>query len=114
LLLLLLQDLEFHGHEVVGKGIQNQDGFAVDDRKVIPRLSKGEIIGKTSHQIFAKTTPILVDGMCGGPVCIPSSKVGAVTKAVVCGLVEGIVPANHPSEIVRNSAVFVENGDIRK
>jgi hypothetical protein len=32
----------------------------------------------------------------------------------VCGLVEGIVPANHPSEIVRNSAVFVENGDIRK
>lgn len=98
---------------MVGKGIQNRDDFSVDDRKVIPRLSKGGVIGKTSHQIFAKTNPVLVDGMCGGPVCIPRP-LGDINRAVVCGLVEGIVPVNHPSELVRSSAVFVENGDIRK
>ncbi len=76
-------------------------------------LSHGSILGKTAHQIFAKTNPVLVDGMCGGPVCLSKSLEESSNK-IVCGLIEGIVPPDHPSQLVRNAAVFVENGEIRK
>lgn len=111
---LCAQEIEFHGHEVTGQGIRNRDPLESDDRVVLPRVARGHILGKTAHQIFARTQPTLVDGMCGGPVCRTAHLTDDATSDIVCGLVEGIVPATHPSEIVRNAAVFVESGDIRR
>lgn len=106
------ESLYFHGHEVKTANT-NKGGVEVDDRKVVPRYSIGNVMGRTDHQIFCKTDPVLVDGMCGGPVCL-EPVVGQVEKDVVCGMVEGIVPPNHTSELLRNAAVFVESGEIRK
>jgi hypothetical protein len=55
--------LLFHGHEVTN-GTDN----GADDRRSMPRTVQGTVIGRSKQQIFSKTTPTLVDGMCGGPV----------------------------------------------
>lgn len=62
--------------------------------------------------------------MCGGPVIFPyvmgftapghfQGDKDVDTSAVVCGMVEGIVPADHPDESLAGAAVFVESQDIR-
>jgi hypothetical protein len=92
---------------VAGQGIHNQDDQMSDSQPVVPRVTKGLVVGKTAHQIFAKTDTVLVDGMCGGCVCTAAS-------AEVCGVLEGIVHTSHAVELIRNAAVFVESGDIRR
>lgn len=102
-----------------------------DDRKLFPSMATGNMAMRTPYQIFCATSPVLVDGMCGGPVCTVSSlnhltsgqgqvKPSQSTNSndrpdyrVVRGMVEGIVPAAHPIENIRNTAVFVEAGEIR-
>jgi hypothetical protein len=91
-------------------------------------MATGQMAMRTPYQIFCETTPVLVDGMCGGPVCNVSSlnNVSGQAQAgqssvrtdrsdyrVVRGMVEGIVPAAHPTENIRNTAVFIEAGEIR-
>lgn len=66
-----------------------------------------------------------MDGMCGGPVCdelltdYPSKVAGLENNAFISskfvrGMVEGIVPRDFPSIDLRDAAVFVESGEIRR
>lgn len=62
--------------------------------------------------------------MCGGPVIFPYTpglqSIQGIYQgdqdrdksAVVCGMVEGIVPADHPNQSLAGAAVFVESQDI--
>lgn len=87
----------------------------VDDRLMIPRVESGVLMGRTANQVLYRTKNVLVDGMCGGPVCedFDYAPFANGRKKIVRGLLEGIVPANHPSPDIRNAAVFVESGEIR-
>ncbi len=87
-----------------------------DQRVMIPRLASGQLLGRTPHQIFCRTTPVLTNGMCGGPVMWVGNLGGKNTRGkrnTVVGMVEGIVPADHPQVGLREAAVFIEAGDIR-
>ena len=81
--------------------------------------------GLTNTQVLAHTTDLLENGMCGGPVIFPyvpglvQGESGLFQgdedrdkSAVVCGMVEGIVPADHPDEKLAGAAVFVESQDV--
>jgi hypothetical protein len=75
-------------------------------------LATGNMLGRTAEQIFLKTSPVLPEGMCGGAaVNINSDGTHALQLR---GMIEGCVPANHPIEVLRNLAVMVEAGDIRR
>ena len=101
-------NLIFHGHDVRGgEGFSNE---ASDDRKPYPCIVQGQYYNKTLHQSFSKTAPVLTDGMCGGPVLVSSNG----DKSKVCGIVEGIVPTNHPSDDLKGLAVFVDSNIITK
>ena len=109
--------LVFHGHEVAN-GSENSP---TDDRRCLPRTVPGAIIGRTPHQIFSRTTPTLVDGMCGGPVLFDgwngtnkSSEGSEKHMGQTVGMVEGIVPLDHPDLHLRGAAVFVETDQIRR
>lgn len=106
----LQQELTFHGHTVEAKAITE-----VDDRLMIPRVESGVMLGRTAKQVLYRTKNVLVDGMCGGPVCedFDHAPFANGHKKIVRGLLEGIVPANHPSPDIQNAAVFVESGEIR-
>lgn len=91
--------LSFHGHEVIGE-VSNE----FDERKPYPYNCQGVFINRTKLQSFARTPEPLTLGMCGGPVLNKSNK--------VVGLLEGIVPVDHPSADLRGLAVFVENNTI--
>lgn len=97
--------LEFHGHDVQGAASED-----VDARTSLPRISSGTVQGRTAHQIFAKTAPVLCQGMCGGPV-LHRQAAGEGPRCV--GLVEGIVPSDHASPELQSLAVFVESREIR-
>jgi hypothetical protein len=95
-------DLIFYGHDVRG----GEDTEIYDNRKPFPCIVNGTFYYKSIHQTFSKTNPVLTDGMCGGPVCLLSSN-------KVSGLVEGIVPTNHPDDKLKGLAVFVDSKIIR-
>lgn len=104
--------LTFHGHDVRGgDGFSNETS---DDRKPYPCIVQGQYFHKTLHQSFAKTAPVLTDGMCGGPVLLSSSDMTDGEKGKVCGIVEGIVPTTHPSDDLKGLAVFVDSNTITK
>jgi hypothetical protein len=109
--------LQFHGH-VVARG--NVSPTLKDEYELMPfpRTFSGQIHERSKHQIFASTDPApLVDGMCGGPVVItgePRSAAadGPSAEFKLCGLVEGIVPLQHPDRSLCGKAVFVEYPEI--
>ena len=116
--------LDFYGHNVSGgnksEGHSNFQSPSAnpkkqenaDDRLPVPLRVDGEIVHRTSEQIFCKTSSVLTDGMCGGPVVMTSE--GEDQKASrICGMVEGIVPVDHPVEALQGLAVFIESDDIR-
>lgn len=82
---------------------------------MIPNVGSGLFLGRKNNQTFYKTKEILVDGMCGGPVCedFDYRPFAEGKKSIVRGLLEGIVPTNHPVAEIQGAAVFVESGDIR-
>lgn len=108
--------LKFYGHNMLESG-NNQSNFpsassqagSGDDRQPVPQKVGGEIIHRTKEQIFSQTESVLTDGMCGGPVLMTSED-EKVSR--ICGMVEGIVPVDHPSEPLRGLAVFIESDDI--
>lgn len=56
-------------------------------------------------QTFCSTPGVVLSpGMCGGPV------VGK--RGSICGMIEGIVPVEHPTEAIRGSPVIIEAIDI--
>lgn len=104
--------LEFHGHQISGNDLATA-GAADDLRKSIPRVCVGVIKGRTERQVFAQTTPVLSQGMCGGPVVLSSSS-GGGGGAVAVGLVEGIVPHDHAVSALQSLAVFVESKEVQE
>lgn len=73
--------------------------------------------GRTFAQSFSKTSPILTDGMCGGPVIMQSNRsqnIDGLDGLKICGLIEGIIPIDHDIEELRGLACFVEGNTISK
>lgn len=102
------EKIEFHGHEVSTEGVDEGDvntPAGKDLRLSLPRSYTGEVLGRSAHQIFCQTQGgVLSQGMCGGPV------VGQ--RGSICGMVEGIVPQEHPESFLRGAAVIIESPDI--
>ena len=111
--------LVFHGHDVRG-GDHFDSGDGVDDRKPYPCVVNGHYSNKTAHQSFSKTSPVLTDGMCGGPVLVSKQGSTITTSTTttgvgaVCGIIEGIVPTNHPNDDLKGLACFVDSKTITK
>lgn len=101
--------LEFHGHQIAGGDITADSTTEDDVRKSMPRTSSGIVQGRTQHQIFAKTNPVLSQGMCGGPVIVRDDR----RDPLCVGLVEGIVPREHPTASLQELAVFVESAEMQ-
>lgn len=101
--------MHFHGHEVC---VTDPEG-SLNDSKSLPRVITGDVFFRTDEQIFARTSEVLKDGMCGGPVTfIREGKF--IKEHVVSGMVEGIVPADPSYGLLQETAVFVETGEIQK
>jgi len=81
---------------------------AVDDRVSVPQTvrTRPPHLQRSQPQVFAFPARPLLDGMCGGPAvfCGPGAE--------VVGLLEGVVPADHPQALLRGAAVFVEAAEI--
>ena len=114
------EKLSFLGHEVVGPVLE--DG--TDLRKPVPNSTEGRFQFSTSLQNFTKTSRVLNDGMCGGPMCaerrskspsvgsgsrypLPFSKVYSAR-----GMVEGIVPESHSDPNLQGLASVISASDI--
>lgn len=101
------EELIFHGHDMTLSSTAAPSA--------VPLTAKGKFAGRSQRQVLYKTHPVLVDGMCGGPVTKPFQiRDGDGHRKIVRGMVEGIVPANYPAEDLRNTAVFVESEEIRQ
>lgn len=108
------EPLFFHGHNIEQKPVVD-----MDTRLMLPHVEKGTFLGRTpapANQCFVRTENVLQDGMCGGPVCEDFDLVPFADgkKSIVRGLLEGIVPTNHPSAEIAGTGVFVEAGEIRR
>lgn len=101
------EEVEFYGHEV-STDVADMDvdsPAGKDVRLSLPRSYSGVVLGRSSHQTFCRTHGgVLSQGMCGGPV------VGR--RGSICGMVEGVVPPEHPDETLRGSAVIIDSVDI--
>eukprot|EP01039_Chlorochromonas_danica_P007690 gene7690-8497_t len=118
---LPVQQLSFCGHVLEdqpgGMFSSSSDASAGDiDKLMVPVKVDGNIVGRTAHQVFASTQKVLQLGMCGGPAAVTlptkSDDPSEFQMPYVAGLLEGIVPANHPDARLRNLAVFVESPEI--
>ena len=124
------EELQFHGHDVAipsaitadtngdngDNSAHNTDNSIEDNRHPKPLLIHGTFFSKTPHQFFARTSPVLTYGMCGGPVTAKSSSTTTSASGVsktsmtssVCGMLEGIVPVDSVNENIRGLAAFVD------
>lgn len=126
------QQLEFHGHEVRSQGPPS--GQDADSRTSVPSICRGVLQGRTARQVFARTVPVLEQGMCGGPVLMRAAAQAAAAaggeptdgssisgsdargggEQVYCtGVLEGIVPRDHSEAELQALAIFVESHEIR-
>lgn len=102
------EKLTFYGHEVFEDTSNAWDGVSSSESPnslSSPRTVNGYLAGRTKYQTFAKTEKILTPGMCGG---VAVSKRGSI-----CGMIEGIVPNDHPNHVLRNLAVIIESNEIK-
>jgi hypothetical protein len=128
--------VEFHGHDVeMPPSMSNEsksdgqptssvtsvrdDAGSDDTRESIPLIVYGHFVASTAKQFFAQTKPVLTYGMCGGAVIAKSSSsitangvIKTTTASSVCGMLEGIVPLDSPSEQHRGLAAFVDSAVI--
>lgn len=101
------EELSFHGHDMT---LTSKEASSA-----VPLIAQGKFAGRSQTQVLYKTHPVLVDGLCGGPVTKPFQiRDSDGYRKIVRGMVEGIVPANYPVEDLRNAAVFVESEEIRQ
>mmetsp|Transcript_24772 Transcript_24772/g.41903 ORF Transcript_24772/g.41903 Transcript_24772/m.41903 type:complete len:331 (-) Transcript_24772:234-1226(-) len=102
------EEVEFHGHEVSTNPTEDVDvntPAGKDLRLSIPRTYAGRVLGRSAHQTFCRTLDgVLSQGMCGGPV------IGQ--RGTICGLIEGIVPPEHPDAALQGTAVIIDSIDI--
>lgn len=102
------EDVVFHGHEVSTNPTEEEDvntPAGKDLRLSIPRTYTGRVLGHSAYQTFCRTLDgVLSQGMCGGPV------VGR--RGTICGLIEGIVPPEHPDESLQGTAVIIDSVDV--
>ena len=87
-----------------------------DIREPKPLTVYGHFVQSTAKQFFALTKPVLTYGMCGGAVIAKSSSsinangvMKTTTANTVCGMLEGIVPLDSPSEQHRGLAAFIDS-----
>lgn len=87
-----------------------------DIREPKPLTVYGHFVQSTAKQYFALTKPVLTYGMCGGAVISKSSSsitangiMKTTTANTVCGMLEGIVPLDSPSEQHRGFAAFIDS-----
>ena len=85
---------------------------------------RGSFHSQTLRQKFIKTSPtVLTYGMCGGPCLLQptttntTNTTNTTTKnnpadVVVCGLLEGIIPVDHPDAELRGLGSIVDNTQI--
>ena len=134
--------LIFHGHKVVPisssssssvgsdvrgniAGVDNPSTngetilSASDDRVSVPLVVSGIFRESTSDQGFAATSPVLVDGMCGGPVIVMNNdnpEDGGEQHPVSVGLIEGVGSGNNTGELegFRGLAVFVDGTELQQ
>ena len=119
--------VDLHGHEVVvpssfGTGSSSSGGSGdADARHPIPRVVSGTYELETAHQRFARTKSLLTYGMCGGPVIARAGSGGGrrndgntdgSSVGAVCGLLEGIVPVDHPVRELQGLASIVDSRQI--
>lgn len=70
-----------------------------DNRVFVPFHTSGNLIFASQDRFLAKTDEPLPEGVCGGPVIDDDGR--------VCGVVEGIVPADHEEEGMAGAASFI-------
>ena len=78
-------------------------------RKSYPKVVVGAFSGRGPVQYFARTQGYVVDGMCGGPVLLSAPH---LKRNSVCGMLEGIVPSNHPIPQLQGLAAFINSREI--
>lgn len=70
-----------------------------DTRVFMPYHMKGNLIFASQDRFLAATDTPLPEGVCGGPVLD--------TDGNVCGVVEGVVPADHEEKAMAGAASFI-------
>jgi hypothetical protein len=112
--------LKFAGHNVTDTAEDGRSNFppangvSVDSRKPIPTTVHGQVVHKSEAQIFCKTETVLTYGMCGGPVVVSEEDGGGgLVNGQIAGMIEGIVPMEHPVPELQGLAVFIDSDDIR-
>lgn len=114
------EGLKFVGYNLVEKSVPNFDNFSSpstissdSNTLMVPNTVFGRYLGRTKAQTFAKTASVLQQGMCGGPVLLKKREDGILKERLV-GMLEGIVPSDHPIQEIRDAAVFIEAGEIKQ
>lgn len=77
-----------------------------DTRVFMPYTETGALISATTERILASTDAPLPEGLCGGPTIDSDGR--------VCGIVEGIVPKDHPDERLAGAASFIPSFRIQQ
>ena len=103
--------MEFSGHEIrsvsqLGTAPGSEE---MDNRLPFPRLINGKFEFTTLVQQFARSASVLSQGMCGGPAFVES---GDANKPFVYGIVDGIIPMDHPDERLRGLVSVLPSADI--
>ena len=101
------------------KAVSGDSEGSEDTREPKPLTVYGHFVLSTAKQFFALTKPVLTYGMCGGAVIARSSNsitangvMKTTTANTVCGMLEGIVPLDSPSEQHRGMAAFIDSATL--
>ena len=101
------------------KAVSGDSEGSEDTREPKPLTVYGHFVLSTAKQFFALTKPVLTYGMCGGAVIARSSSsitangvMKTTTANTVCGMLEGIVPLDSPSEQHRGMAAFIDSATL--
>lgn len=89
-----------------------EDG--TDLRRPYPRQATGVVHSRTNDQLFLKTDPTLVLGMCGGPVCLSVSdddmlKKGSSSTDTSTSTISGVQPMSRKKKTPVNSLPVSNN-----
>ena len=85
-----------------------------DDRIPVPRVINGKIEVNSPFQSFCRSKTVLAEGMCGGPVIVDVPMDGhngashaKGGKEFVYGIVDGIIPVDHPNRALRGLVSYI-------
>jgi hypothetical protein len=105
----------FDGFEITEDHYEQLDQFdgknkkpSDDDTRVfIPYRATGNLIFASQDRILASTEKPLPEGLCGGPVLDSLGQ-------TCCGIIEGIVPTDHPDTRMAGAASFIPHLKIKE